>query len=471
MKRLCIGVLFALACVAASAMCSDSHAQVNMLTNPGFEEGGGSYDGWFTWGDGPNISTPDTDNIARTDTSAAKIFGEFSFCPIPVFDDGGFGQAFTPTAGKIYQFNGYSFVANIDSLYGEDTCNNNRCVAKVVFFDADSAGNELSGNEVIIGDATTPLEEWHPFSVSALAPSGALRVEALIIFLQPGCDTGSVFIDDTSFYELPEPAADPNVLVNPSFDTDLDGWTTFGNVYYDGRAIFHRTPTGSAKLYSTFSDSADSGMFQKFEASPCSQWKLDVYSLNTCRESPIYGGNDNFAVAKIVFRDAANNEIGSRQTVITDSTSALGTWTFNSVTACAPAGTDSVEAFVLFISPSLNQGAVWVDDLNFQDLGTADVPGEGRRPNDILMQNVPNPFRSSTRIAFALERTGRVKLHVFDAKGRLVRVLVDEMREPSTYVEAWDGRDGRGRSVSAGVYFYRLEIPGTSAVRKMTLAK
>jgi hypothetical protein len=52
-----------------------------------------------------------------------------------------------------------------------------------------------------------------------------------------------------------------------------------------------------------------------------------------------------------------------------------------------------------------------------------------------------------------------------------VRVLVDEMREPRPYVETWDGRDQDGRSMSAGVYFYRLEMPGFSAVRKMTFAK
>jgi hypothetical protein len=471
MKRPSLVFMVVLALAAAPAIVSEGLAQTNLLANPGFEEGGGSYTGWFTFGSGPQISTPSTDNIARTDTSAAKIYGEFSFCPVPVFDVGGFGQAFTPTAGLIYEFNGYSFVSSADSMYGMDTCNSNRCIAKVVFFDAASGGSELASNEVIIGDDTTPLEEWVPFSVSAPAPTGALRVEALILFLQPGCDTGSVFIDDTTFYELPAPTPEPNVLVNPSFDTDLTGWTTFGNVYYDGRGILTRTPTGSAKLFSTFVEGEDSGMFQKFETNPGVEWRLDAYSLNTCRESPIYGSNDNFAIAKIVFRDADGNELAAADTVIADSTSALGTWTFHSVTATAPCCTDSVEAFVLFVSPSLNQGAVWVDDLNFQNLNTVDVPGDGPRPSDILLQNTPNPFKSSTRIAFSMERAGRVKLQVFDVKGRLVRVLIDEMREPRSYVEAWDGKDDNGRSVAAGVYFYRLELPGSSAVKKMTLAK
>jgi hypothetical protein len=91
-------VLTALATVASAAS-----AETNLLTNPGFEDGGGSYDGWtILFGTGPNISTPATDNIFRSGSAASKIFGEFSGCPIPNFDVGGYGQFFPPTAGQIY---------------------------------------------------------------------------------------------------------------------------------------------------------------------------------------------------------------------------------------------------------------------------------------------------------------------------------------------------------------------------------
>jgi hypothetical protein len=103
--------------------------------------------------------------------------------------------------------------------------------------------------------------------------------------------------------------------------------------------------------------------------------------------------------------------------------------------------------------------------------GIADVPGGDRASTNALYQNVPNPFGASTRIAFSLAREGRVSLRVFDVRGRLIRELVGEEREPSRYVEVWDGRDSRGRLVAAGTYFYRLELPGWSAARKMTLAR
>jgi hypothetical protein len=99
------------------------------------------------------------------------------------------------------------------------------------------------------------------------------------------------------------------------------------------------------------------------------------------------------------------------------------------------------------------------------------VPGEHPRHANALFQNAPNPFLSSTRIAFSMKEAGHVRLSVFDAKGRLVRVLVDEMCQANHYVEQWDGRDLNGRSVPAGTYFYSLEAPGWKSSKKMTVAR
>jgi len=49
-----------------------------------------------------------------------------------------------------------------------------------------------------------------------------------------------------------------------------------------------------------------------------------------------------------------------------------------------------------------------------------------------LRQNVPNPFNPSTRIPFSIREPGRVLLCVFDARGALVKNLLDERRPPVT---------------------------------------
>jgi hypothetical protein len=99
------------------------------------------------------------------------------------------------------------------------------------------------------------------------------------------------------------------------------------------------------------------------------------------------------------------------------------------------------------------------------------APGGRTHYDNVLFQNAPNPFLSSTRIAFSLKEAGHLRLSVFDAKGRLVRVLVDEVRRSNHYVESWDGRDRSGRAVPAGMYFYSLEAPGWKSSKKMTLAR
>jgi hypothetical protein len=101
----------------------------------------------------------------------------------------------------------------------------------------------------------------------------------------------------------------------------------------------------------------------------------------------------------------------------------------------------------------------------------ADTPDVGRDYANVLFQNAPNPFPSSTSIAFSIKEAGHVSLVVFDAKGRLVRVLADEVREANRYVEVWDARDDNGRLVPAGTYFYSLDAPGWKASKKMTLAR
>jgi hypothetical protein len=40
-----------------------------------------------------------------------------------------------------------------------------------------------------------------------------------------------------------------------------------------------------------------------------------------------------------------------------------------------------------------------------------------------------------------------------------------------SHTVAWNGTDDRGRAVSSGVYFYRIETEGFAATRKMMLVK
>jgi len=88
---------------------------------------------------------------------------------------------------------------------------------------------------------------------------------------------------------------------------------------------------------------------------------------------------------------------------------------------------------------------------------------------NLLSQNVPNPFNPGTRIECSLAQAGHVTLAVYDAQGRRLRVLVDELRGAGPHVVRWDGRDEAGRQLPSGVYLYRLDAPGFTQTRKMLM--
>ena len=89
-----------------------------------------------------------------------------------------------------------------------------------------------------------------------------------------------------------------------------------------------------------------------------------------------------------------------------------------------------------------------------------------------LHQNHPNPFNPSTTVSYYLPEASVVTLEVYDSSGRLVTRLADhEKQEKGTHSVGWRGRDAQGRTVSSGVYFYRLQSGKEILSRKMILLR
>jgi len=77
-----------------------------------------------------------------------------------------------------------------------------------------------------------------------------------------------------------------------------------------------------------------------------------------------------------------------------------------------------------------------------------------------LKPATPNPAREDALISFGLPRAARVDLAVFDSRGRRIREIVRGSLPAGEHVMRWDGRDGAGKRVPNGLYFYRLEADG-----------
>ena len=89
----------------------------------------------------------------------------------------------------------------------------------------------------------------------------------------------------------------------------------------------------------------------------------------------------------------------------------------------------------------------------------------------VLHQNAPNPFRSSTSIAYELGEAADVTLEVFDLLGQRVRTLVRGREVTGGHQVRWNGSDAFGQPVPAGLYICRLSVRPLDSHAVSTLTK
>src|SRR5262245_1534366 len=77
----------------------------------------------------------------------------------------------------------------------------------------------------------------------------------------------------------------------------------------------------------------------------------------------------------------------------------------------------------------------------------------------------PNPAKGAARIRFRLAAPAEVAIDIVDASGRVVASLPRRSWLAGPAQVEWDGRDERGRQVSAGVYWVRMSADGREVGR------
>ena len=91
-------------------------------------------------------------------------------------------------------------------------------------------------------------------------------------------------------------------------------------------------------------------------------------------------------------------------------------------------------------------------------------------PAPTLDAGWPNPVRWGTRLRFGLSNADVVTLQVFDARGRLVRTLLDRVpQRPGYHSQAWSATDANDQPVPSGVYFCRLVTTRGTLTRKLVV--
>jgi len=89
-------------------------------------------------------------------------------------------------------------------------------------------------------------------------------------------------------------------------------------------------------------------------------------------------------------------------------------------------------------------------------------------PGSFIEGNHPNPFNPTTRIKYSVggDEPTRVVLKLYDALGRELKVLLDEVREPGYHYYYFDGSD-----FPSGVYTYTYSVGEISQSKRMILTK
>jgi hypothetical protein len=97
------------------------------------------------------------------------------------------------------------------------------------------------------------------------------------------------------------------------------------------------------------------------------------------------------------------------------------------------------------------------------------VPGA---PSEVRLAPVgPNPFRTAATFSLTLPDARRVRVAVYDVRGRRVRELVSGVLPAGSHSVSWDGGTSGGGRAADGVYFVRLDAGDAARTAKVVLTR
>ena len=138
----------------------------------------------------------------------------------------------------------------------------------------------------------------------------------------------------------------------------------------------------------------------------------------------------------------------------------------------------NVETFKDTLSDTTGTDTTGVDTTGTDTMTTILEPEEGFSTDFSLQQNYPNPFNTTTIIPFEVNCKRKTvngpipaTLKIYNIKGELVRILVDEKKATGHYQVVWNGKNEKGEDVASGIYFYKLEAGDYSETKKMILLR
>jgi hypothetical protein len=157
--------------------------------------------------------------------------------------------------------------------------------------------------------------------------------------------------------------------------------------------------------------------------------------------------------------------------VLYDTTDADGNYSFTGLEAASYIVTPKDSIFKTIPE---NRSAIIVDssltDINFSSTYnttlTSVTENKSGQPVFNLIDAYPNPFNSSTRIQYVVQKTSFVQLHAYDVSGKEVATLVSAEKYPGTYEVVFNAS-----SLPSGIYLCRMQAGNIIQTKKVILLK
>ena len=192
-----------------------------------------------------------------------------------------------------------------------------------------------------------------------------------------------------------------------------------------------------------------------YDATAAASMSFDKYTLSYGKTDGVAEGNQNLRIANGGSTRAAWTGYGPTTVPYTTS--------FATLPAMIPSDTTTVT--------TLNDGEFIYLALA-RKTGTAEnLLPVLQRINNVpahfsLEQNYPNPFNGMTNYELRITNEGHVSIKVYDALGREIAVLVNEVLQPGMYRMRWDAV-----GFASGVYYYTMTAGEFRQTKSMILMK
>lgn len=147
------------------------------------------------------------------------------------------------------------------------------------------------------------------------------------------------------------------------------------------------------------------------------------------------------------------------------------------------AGTSPERHSYQYLDEMVNDGGSYsyrLADVDYQGKMTWYPPSEITRTSPdavgivrhlILGRAYPNPFNPSVQIAFELAASTPVRVSIFDLRGGLIDIPLNEPRQAGHHTVEWRGHSANGSPLETGLYFAIIETRTNTQVLKLLFLK